>query len=350
MSSRNKRKSNSAQKSSQKKPSPTAQILENVELLIALHEEQIESTDSTTSADQSTIAEEIARKLESQIGKRFDAIEEQIATKPDVRDDGSHVEDSSLEKLEERFDTIESKLASIEDQLQNTESQPVSDHDLENRFEAIDTRLEKVAAAIAGQQQLIEERSTGSDSEVAASLQSQFSEMLHQLKSELGSASRDEEADASQDSSGPDWRQQKQAMLSKYGIDPEHRPDMAPPTAPDPVLETTMADDELSAAIELETVDKEISTEPEEIQKIKKELNLKLRDAEVELSIERAKLSQLHAELETKQVELERRNTELTKKFGGRENKSSSDEEQYGLLDRLKRHLTAKDRKNLDRI
>jgi len=97
-------------------------------------------------------------------------------------------------------------------------------------------------------------------------------------------------------------------------------------------------------------LEEQVSEDPEEIKKIKEELQAKLRDAEVELSIERAKFSQLSAELESKRVELDRRDSELTEKFTQRKNNSNSGQEQDGLLDRLKKHLTAKDRKNLDRI
>ena len=312
-------------KPEKKNDNPTAQILENVELLIALHEELNESASSIGGTDSDLIVDAISQKLESQIEKRFDA--------------------------------IESKLADIEDKIQNKESSPLSASKIQDRFETLDTRLEKVSIAIAGQQQLIEDRTTNVDASEINSLRDQFSEMLGQVKSKLADSStgqtgpgRHDDQDSQETSSETDWSGQKQAMLSKYGIDPEHRPSMTLPTesGTDPVLETTIADDQLGTSDEMET-EEEISTDPEEIQRLTKEMNLKLRDAEVELSIERAKLSQLEAELESKQVELDRRDLALSQKYGNRDNPNEQQEE-GSLLDRLKKHLTAKDRKNLDRI
>ena len=309
-------------KPEKKNDNPTAQILENVELLIALHEELNESASSTGGIDSDLIVDAISQKLESQIEKRFDA--------------------------------IESKLADIEDKLRKKESNPLSASKIQDRFEGLDTQLEKVSIAIAGQQQLIEDRTTNVDASDINSLRDQFSEMLGQVKSKLADSSAgqtdsdQDDKDNQETSSETDWSGQKQAMLSKYGIDPEHRPSMTLPTEPDPVLEATIADGQLNTSVDLET-EKETSTDPEEIQRLTKEMNLKLRNAEVELSIERAKLSQLEAELESKQVELERRDLALSQKYGDRDSHNQQ-EEQSNLLDRLKKHLTAKDRKNLDRI
>jgi len=336
-------------------------------MLIALHEERSELAVAVGDADQTILpvgdlANDLVEKLQPKLGKRFDAIEEKIAAFDSDSRDGSSVDGSGLESLVERFDTIESKLATIEETIQNTDGNAGTDANVEERFEAIDKRLAKVAEAIAGQQQLIEAGSTNPDASMIESFQAQFSEMLSQMKEELATVAAvnansslglDSDSE-NEEESEPDWNRQKQAMLSKYGIDPEHRPDMAPPTEPDPVLETTLADkelsEELSAAVQLETK-AVVSTDPEEIQRIKKELNIKLRDAEVQLSIERAKLSQREAELESKQVELDRRDLELSEKFRGRAKRNGGPEvEQTSLLDRLKKHLTAKDRKNLDRI
>jgi len=303
-----KRKSKPAKKS----PSPTAQILENVELLVALHEELNESAISISGTNSEAIVDEISQKLESQIEKRFDA--------------------------------IESKLGGIESKLKDSNSNPLSASKIQSRFEELDDRLEKVSIAITGQQQLIEDRTTNVDASEINSLRDQFSEMLGQVKSKLtgDSASQipdqDDEQDNQETSSQTDWSEQKQAMLSKHGIDPEH----------DSVLGTTIADGRLNASDDMETVI-EIPTDPEEIQRLTEEMNNKLRDAEVELAVERAKLMQLEAELESKQVELERRDLELSQKYG--ERKSFVQQDQHGsMLDRLKKHLTAKDRKNLDRI
>lgn len=350
-----KKKSNSSRSSAHKTPSPTAQILEHVELLVALHEEQYEPGGSSTASDTTALVDDISQKLESQLVKRFDLLEDQLASSDSKHDNNdSNVDSSSLESILERFDSLESKLTAIEDQARDPDGPQLSATKIQERFEAFDNRLQKITTAIEGQQQLIEKQNLSVESSDFDTLKDEFSKMLNQMKNEMGNVAEiqpnSEQLVQNEDEpTTPDWGEQKQAMLSKYGIDPEHRPDMAPPTAPDPVLETTMADEQLSASVELSVADNVPNEDSEEIQKVKQELNAKLRDAEVELSIERAKLSQLEAELESKQIELDRRDLELTQKFG-RQQKNNSVKEEDGLLDRLKKHLTAKDRKSLDRI
>lgn len=348
MSTSNKSKSNSAEQNGQKKPDATDEILEQIELLI--EQEQ---------GDKSVY--DISEKLESDVEKRSDAIEEKTALAESDQNDAREKFDSSLSKLIDRFDAIESKLASIEDKIQDANRNQLSASKIQARFEAFDTRFEKIMTAIAGQQQLIENRTTSVDVSDINSLREQFMEMLGQVKSELAavpaSSDQQEEEDSKDtketSASETDWIAQKQAVLSKYGIDPQHRPSMdAPSTENDPVLETTVADGKLGTSIDSEAKE-EIPTDPKDIKRVTKEMNRKLRDAEVELSIERAKLSQLQAELESKQIELDRRDLELTKKSnkrGSSKNSSREEDQDEGLLDRLKKHLTAKDRTNLDRI
>ena len=63
MASRNKKKSNSSRNGGPKKPSPTAQILEQVELLVALHEEQSEqkaSGEPLGKADNSAMVDDLS--------------------------------------------------------------------------------------------------------------------------------------------------------------------------------------------------------------------------------------------------------------------------------------------------
>lgn len=329
MSSRNNKKPKSSrsrgQKAQGKTPSHTAQILEHVELLVALHGEKNESEESLTTADTDALVDTISQKLETQLEKRFDALEDQISnsdsdSNSDSKDD-SQTRKSTLKSILKRFDSLESKLTEFEKSTNQD-----AGTEIEERFKALDQRLDKITSAIEGQQKLIEEQNQNSRGKATQ---------------ENSDPSDSDENDPKE----PNWNKQKQAMLSKYGIDPEHRPDMAAPTAPDPVLETTMADEELSAETKLDIKD----TFPEDPQDIKKELNEKLRESEVKLSIARAKLSQLEAELESKQVELDRRDSEL-KEWSERRQSSSLDEEEGSIIDRLKKHLTAKDRKNLDRI
>lgn len=295
-----------------KNPSPTAKILENVEILVALHEELNESTSWISGTGSDTIVDEISQKLESQIEKRFDA--------------------------------IESKLSGIEGKLKDADSNQLSASTVQGRFEELDTRLEKVSCVLAGQQQLIEARTTNVDASEINSLRDQFSKMLGQVKSKITGDSvsqildQDDEHDDQETSSQTGWSGQKQPMLSEYEIATEH----------DSVLETTTADDRLNDSTDMEA-ETGIQVDSEEIQRLTEKMKNKLRDAEVELSIERAKLMQLEVELESKQVELERRDQELSQKYSDRKNFVKQNEH-VGMLDRLKKHLRAKHRKNLDRI
>ncbi len=334
-------------------------------MLVALHEEQNQAGESLKASDTDELVDGLSRKLENQFEKRFDSLKDHIANSDSNCDDNgdASVDSATLRSILKRFKAILKRFDSLESKLGEFEKNMTGDADgpqfsttkTEERFEALDDRLKKITAAIEGQQKLIEKQNLNSSSLDIEALQSQFSKMLAQMKLELATGSSTQD-DADESETEPNWSSQKQAMLSKYGIDPEHRPDMDLPTAPDPVLETTMADEELSAATKLSpessgSEEESVSTDPKEIKRVKDELNSKLRAAEVELSIERAKLSQLEAELESKQHELDRRDRELTQKYRSQQNNSASPgEPEDSLLDRLKKHLTAKDRKNLDRI
>ncbi|MFT7633233.1 MAG: hypothetical protein ACI87E_004288, partial [Mariniblastus sp.] len=132
------------------------------------------------------------------------------------------------------------------------------------------------------------------------------------------------------------WHRQKEAMLSKYGIDPDYRPLMELP-------QTTSADSSESPSVDSQAIEglqnsaSELSeADAIEIARIKEELNAKLREAEIELSINRAKLSQQKAMLESKQVELDRRASSLDEKYAAIQ---KAPKQRVGFLDRLSLHL-----------
>ena len=144
-----------------------------------------------------------------------------------------------------------------------------------------------------------------------------------------------ESADADSDP-GSHWERQKAAMLSKYGIDPEHRPDNSA-TPQTPLSSLSSSNDRTPSRHKGHDQQPQTESAPPvdsaAIQKLKEELNAKLRDAEIEISIERAKLSQQQADLEERMVEVERREKSLSR------NSSEAQESAKGMLNRMARHL-----------
>ena len=116
------------------------------------------------------------------------------------------------------------------------------------------------------------------------------------------------------------WHKQKEAMLSKYGIDPDYRPVME--------LQDSLGSDATVAVPELTAFEREPATPtnsmPEAdaafIKELKEKLNDKLREAELELSISRAKIAQQKALFDEQQVELERRSKMIEEKFAAIKN------------------------------
>jgi len=349
--------------------------LENVDGKIEMVSELIsdQSTGLDQSAFQSFFADntaELIGKVESRLGTFDDKIEKvsQLTVgQPDNFDQSAFeafAEKTSalVEKIETKLDSVDEKIESLSE-LTSQQSDESGDHaEWNDRYEALDQRVSKIYEVIEAQQQLIETQNTDGKEKVDSlvnSVQIQFDHLLDELTKRLKNNADDsdesEEAESTNnlnDDSASHWSKQKAAMLSKYGINPEHRPDLElPSSAVDPVKEVTEQDqgEKSSAEETLKDILKTISPEDADVvHRLKEELNSKLQAAEVELSIERAKLSQFNAKLESKQVELERSTELLNKKY--EEYDRNSVENKMGMLERLKRHLNAKDRKNLDRM
>ena len=133
------------------------------------------------------------------------------------------------------------------------------------------------------------------------------------------------------------WERQKEAMLAKYGIDPNYRQaDAAKPATEEPVEIESEVDDATKKLESLHaSIDKIAPEDHQDIEKLKDELNSKLRDAEVELSIARAKLSRERAELDEARTELKQRTQELEAKLA----KVGDGTPKGGFISRLGRHL-----------
>lgn len=400
-------------------PFDPSQIVEQLEFLIALHDEQQNSFGEDDKLLglwkqrfdlQNEQLDQIAQSIEGQksdesldelfelFHERFDVLEQrlvQVESTPTPESEG--VESAAISKAtselkdllvqnNKRFEALENKLGDLTNQIakQTSESgtagesqddsvgqlfdlynshfsvqqskldelvlglecKSSSDMDSEHlvetfnqRFEAIGSGLEKLASILQGQQQLLEGQTKRIDS-----LNLSVGETKNQTTDEPAEVETSE-TENQEDDSASHWNRQKEAMLSKYGIDPAHRPSMEMPAVEETIVSTMevgVAKPEI--AVSIENLNPE---DAEAIEHLKDQLNEKLRDAEVELSIKRAKLSQFNAELDEKRVELERRESALLSKqqLNTPDKKASP-----GLLERLKRHLSAKERKNLDRM
>ncbi len=109
------------------------------------------------------------------------------------------------------------------------------------------------------------------------------------------------------------WHKQKEAMLSKYGIDPDYRPVMDLPRKPVP--ETPPSEPAPVEPASVESVSVIPEADAAAIEELKERLNAKLRETEIELSIGRAKISQQRALLDEEQVEFDRRAKLIEEKY-----------------------------------
>ncbi|MGY8748575.1 MAG: hypothetical protein ACKVHR_11035 [Pirellulales bacterium] len=128
------------------------------------------------------------------------------------------------------------------------------------------------------------------------------------------------------------WEKQKEAMLSKYGVDSDNgAPGETPLSASAKPLNPT-------TPLEKPTVESppQQPLDAQDIDALKSKLNEKLREAEIELSIGRAKISQQQAEIASRHVDLERRSETLESKLAACPTGPSR---KIGFLDRLTRHL-----------
>lgn len=289
-----------------KKHNDVAVILEHIELLVELHEEQ-NGTDVT--AEQETLRrkqESGFRELESLINLKFKALESKLDSLSKSFNDQSKVlETSGVYDLksadwlfqEDKKQELETNLASVTEQI--TEKTEYIIGSFETRFE-----------------------------NVLQDMGEKFSKLIEQ-------AEPGEQDSVEEDDNTSQWEKQKEAMLSKYGIDSDYRETDGATTSPitKPTSPTKVQKKSTSQPASRTPVEHEDSAD---IDALKSELNEKLREAEIELSIGRAKISQQQAEIASRQVELERRSEALESKLAAFPDGPAR---KTGFLDRLTRHL-----------
>ena len=284
-----------------------AVILEHIELLVELHEEQ-DGTD--VAAEQENLhrkQESGFRELESLISLKFKTLESKIDSLSKSFNDQSKVlETSGVYDLksadwlfqEDKKQELETNLASVTKQI--TEKTEFIIGSFETRFE-----------------------------NVIQDMGEKFSELIQQSdQANHESTDKDEE----DDDETSQWEKQKEAMLSKYGVESGHGDaGKTPPSASaKPLNQTTPREKPAVESPPQQPLD------AHDIDALKSELNEKLREAEIELSIGRAKISQQQAEIASRHVDLERRSEALESKLAACPDGPSR---KMGFLDRLTRHL-----------
>lgn len=310
-------------------------------------------------------------KVQQALSARFEQVESKLAAtlQSASANSGDETANEILQEIQQNQEQTERLVGLVESKLQDVETK------LSGTVEAIDGRIEKITCAIEGQQGILESTTVGGlGDDVVEQLRAQFElaernstlaieAVDEKLTSLLGKLDRvtltepglvvhtdeddeDIEDDLFEQSSAEGvtpadhWHRQKEAMLSKYGIDPNYRPVMELPKA-DPKADVG---DDMDEA-ELATLHNSLATptvSPEDsraIESLKEEWTNKVREAEIEVSINRAKLSQLEAELEERQVELDRRAKALEQKYGGYAIQTAAPTSKPSFLERLKLHL-----------
>ncbi len=289
-----------------KKHNDVAVILEHIELLVELHEEQ---NGSDVALDQESLQrkqESGFRELESLIDLKFRTLESKIDSLSRSFNDQSKVlETSGVYDLksadwlfqEDKKQELETNLASVTEQI--TEKTEFIIGSFETRFE-----------------------------NVLQDMGEKFSKLVEQSEQSNENTTENDE-DTSQ------WEKQKEAMLSKYGIDSDYRETdgSSPPPSTKPASPTEAHKKPTSQPSLQDSIEHHDSAD---IDALKTELNEKLREAEIELSIGRAKISQQQAEIASRQVDLERRSEALESKLAACPDGPAR---KTGFLDRLTRHL-----------
>lgn len=289
-----------------KKHNDIAVILEHIELLVELHEEQ---NGTAATLDQESLRrkqESGFRELESLIDLKFRTLESKIDSLSKSFNDQSKVlETSGVYDLksadwlfqEDKKQELETNLASVTEQI--TEKTEFIIGSFETRFENVLQDMGEKFSKLVEQSEQSNEDTTGDDK------------------------------DTSQ------WEKQKEAMLSKYGIDSDYREtnESSPPPSTKPSNPTKARKKPTSQPSSQDSIEHHDSAD---IDALKAELNEKLREAEIELSIGRAKISQQQAEIASRQVELERRSEALESKLAAC---LDGPARKTGFLDRLTRHL-----------
>ncbi|MDE0938094.1 MAG: hypothetical protein OSA89_19470 [Mariniblastus sp.] len=291
-----------------KKHNDVAVILEHIELLVELHEEQ-NGTD--VASEQENLHRKQAsgfRELESLISLKFKTLESKIDSLSKSFNDQSKVlETSGVYDLksadwlfqEDKKQELETNLASVTNQI--TEKTEFIIGSFETRFE-----------------------------NVIQDMGEKFSELIQQ-SDQANHESTDKDEDEDEDETSH-WEKQKEAMLSKYGVESDHGDaGKTPPSASaKPLNQTTPREKPAVESPPQQPLD------THDIDALKSELNEKLREAEIELSIGRAKISQQQAEIASRHVDLERRNEALESKLAAC---PAGPSRKMGFLDRLTRHL-----------
>ena len=336
--------------------SPSAQILSNVEMLVAMCEEQERAAAAASEpADTSVIEAAVEKSARAAVD---DAVAKAIQAA--ISDTLS----SSIEKaLEDCFSRFDKRIAEMDDRINHIDDQQNKiDSNLlafSGRFDSLDEKLDSAPPSSAlGSGETESQFGSQLDmigsnlTEVISKFESKFASLEktfqdqcktvdgfdEKLNAEGGTKpdasteqiTETEETKPVDDDSVSGWQEQKQAMLAKYGGDSE-------PQSLDDA--STEADSEKAVAQQSnDSNEQATATDSAEIEKLKAELNSKLREVEVELSINRARLSQERAEFERNQADLDRRASKLDARLAAM-NSDGDDDSDGDLMSRFKRHL-----------
>ena len=355
------------------KPSPSAQILSNVEMLVAMCEEQeravaaaSEPTDTTAieaavtksvqaavddnlaKVVQTAVSEALADSVKTVLHECFSRFEKRIA-KFDDRinqvDDQLNKLDSNVQSVNTRLDSLNEKIDSSptrnESGISETESQLKPQLDMigsdlagvvlkfEDKFASLERTFRDQCETVNGFYAKIS-AADGLSTEATTSLKADSPKTDNpKADASVEPVAETKEAAPVADDSLSDWERQKQAMLANYG---------------DASKDQSPADGKSEkSAIEASSdpSEKTPTTDADEVESLKQQLNSKLREAEVELSINRARLSQERAAFERNQAELDRRSASLEAKFAAMkgDEDGGDDNSATDYMTRIKRHL-----------
>ena len=284
------------------------------------------------SEDAQSLSKDFQAELEQQIGQQLESkLQEHLElTTLQLEEKTKSLTDSIDKKLESQDGTNRTSQAIPEDfrteletQLDQQFESKLGKH-LESRFAELDSQISKITEAVSSQQMLIEANQGSGMSkqleEKIESIQACLTQITGQEITIDSDSDQETEPEADSSEIGKHWHEQKKAMLSKYGIDPDYRPAIDSPTKETDSTSVPILRDDNQEKLEdfQDSIENMSEADAESINNLKEELTSKLRDAEIELSINRAKLSQFKAQLEEKQVELDRRSAALESKLSNK--------------------------------
>lgn len=284
------------------------------------------------SEDAQSLSKDFQAELEQQIGQQLESkLQEHLElTTLQLEEKTKSLTDSIDKKLESQDGTNRTSQAIPEDfrteletQLDQQFESKLGKH-LESRFAELDSQISKITEAVTSQQMLIEANQGSGMSkqleEKIESIQACLTQITGQEITIDSDSDQETEPEADSSEIGKHWHEQKKAMLSKYGIDPDYRPAIDSPTKETDSTSVPILRDDNQEKLEdfQDSIENMSEADAESINNLKEELTSKLRDAEIELSINRAKLSQFKAQLEEKQVELDRRSAALESKLSNK--------------------------------